>query len=141
MRVVLDTSVLVAAIRSPTCASKALLDAALSGEVEILTSTALALEYEAVLTRSEHLNVSELSHEEIDWLLDAICRTATEVVIQWKWMPQLGDPDDEMVLEAAINGYSNALVTFNRADFAGARKRFGLKVLSPSEALEGVKML
>jgi len=118
----------------------ALLDAALGGRVEILISTALVLEYEAVLTRAEHLRVSELTREEVNGLLDAICRTATQVTIQWQWRPQLHDPDDEMVLEIAINGYADAIVTFNRADFIRATKEFNLKVLSPREALERVKV-
>jgi predicted nucleic acid-binding protein len=118
----------------------ALLDAVLSGQVEMLISTALVLEYEAVLTRVEHLRVSELSRGEVNRLLDAICRTATEVTIQWQWRPQLHDPDDEMVLETAINGHAQAIVTFNRADFTGAAKQFGLIVLSPGEALGKVGM-
>jgi putative PIN family toxin of toxin-antitoxin system len=135
VRAVLDTSVLVAAIRSPSGASKALLDAALAGHFKILISTALVLEYEAVLTRAEHLRVSEFSLQEVEGLLDAICRNATETSIRWRWRPQLQDPDDELVLETAINGNADWIVTFNRADFIRAEKQFGLKVLSPSEAL------
>lgn len=114
----------------------ALLNAALCGRVEILISTALVLEYEAVLTRAVHLRASELTLEDVEKLLDAICRMATEVTIHWQWRPQLLDPDDEMVLETAINGYADAIVTFNRADFIRAAKEFNLKVLSPREALE-----
>jgi predicted nucleic acid-binding protein len=94
--------------------------------------------FEAVLTRPEHLLVSEFSLAEVERLLDAICREATEVPILWKWRPQLHDPDDEMVLETAINGRADAIVTFNRADFVHAVGRFGLKALSPSEALKKV---
>jgi len=137
---VIDTSVLVAAIRSPNGASKALIDAALSGRVEMLISTALILEYEAVLTRVEHLSVSELSHGDVVRLIDAICRTAIRVKTHWQWRPQLHDPDDEMVLETAINGSANAIVTFNRSDFLRATRVFDLKVLSPREAIEKVKM-
>ncbi len=136
----MDTSVLIAAIRSPTGASMALLDAALKGRIEILVSVALVLEYEAVMCRAEHLRVSELSLAEVESLLDSICRIATEVMIQWYWRPQLDDPDDEMVLEIAINGKAEAIVTFNRADFARAAKRFGLLVLSPREALERMEI-
>ena len=117
----------------------ALLNEALSGRIEILISTALVLEYEAVLTRAEHLRASELTFEEVESLLDAICRMATEVTIHWQWRPQLLDPDDEMVLETAINGYADAIVTFNRADFIHATSPFDLKVFSPREALEKVK--
>ena len=132
----LDTSVLVAAVRSPLGASKAIVDAALGGSVEILISTALVLEYEAVLTRQEHLRVSEFSLQEVEEMLDAICLEATPVSIRWHWRPQLHDPDDEMVLETAINGHADAIVTFNRSDFVNAAERFGLVVLSPAEALE-----
>jgi len=118
----------------------ALLDTALSGRVEVLISTALVLEYEAVLTRAEHLRVSELTREEVNGLLDAICRKATQVTIQWQWRPQLHNPDDEMVLEIAINGYADAIVTFNQADFIHATRQFDLKVFSPREALEKVKI-
>ena len=140
MRLVLDTSVLVAAIRSPTGASKALLQAALDRRVDILLSTALLLEYEAVMTREEHLEVAEMSTDEISSLLDALCDAAIKVKPSWKWRPQLNDPDDEMVLEAAANGKADALVTFNRSDFVFAASRFGIKVLSPSQALELVVM-
>lgn len=135
MRIVLDTSVLVAALRSPTGASKALLDAALSGKLEMLISTALVLEYEAVLTRPEHLRVSGFSLVEVGKLLDSICERGTEVSIRRSWRPQLRDPDDEMVLEAAVNGGAEAIVTFNRADFVFAAKRFDVRVFAPAEAL------
>lgn len=131
---------LVAAIRSPAGASMALLDLALSGKFEALVSTALVLEYEAVLTRDEHLRVSELMVTDVERTLDAICRTAIEVKIRWHWRPQLHDQNDEMVLEAAINGHAEAIITFNRADFEGGAKRFGIAVISPSEALERVEL-
>lgn len=136
----LDTSVLVAALRSPTGASRALLEAALRGETEILISTALVLEYEAVITRPEHLLVAENTLVELQDLLDAVCEAGTEVAVHWHWRPQLHDPDDEMVLETAINGYADAIVTFNQADFILGAKRFGLNLLTPSEALERVVM-
>jgi len=136
--VVLDTSVLVAAIRSPTGASMALVERALLGDLEIVVSTALVLEYESVLTRNEHLRVAQLSIEEVDEVLDSICRTARQVAIRWHWRPQLRDPDDEMVLEAALNGSADAIVTFNRARFLSAARRFSLQVFFPSEALERI---
>jgi predicted nucleic acid-binding protein len=113
----------------------AIVDLALNGTLEILVSTALVLEYEAVLTRSEHLSISEMSLGEVEKMLDAICEAATEVKVRWNWRPQLNDEDDEMVLEAALNGRAEAIVTFNRTHFAHAARRFGLAVLSPAEAL------
>jgi putative PIN family toxin of toxin-antitoxin system len=136
--VVLDTSVLVAAIRSPLGASRALLDAALRGKIEILISTALVLEYEAVFTRPEHLLVASHTIEEVQVILDAICKSGIRVHAYWRWRPQLQDPDDEMVLETAITGCANAIVTSNRIDFIQSGGHFGLMILSPREALERV---
>jgi putative PIN family toxin of toxin-antitoxin system len=116
----------------------ALLDAALNGKTEALISTALVLEYEAVMTRPEHLLVADYSLVEIQELLDAVCEAGTKVSVHWHWRPQLHDPDDEMVLETAINGYADAIVTFNRSDFILGAKRFGFELLTPSEALERV---
>ena len=113
----------------------ALLEAILKGRIEALIAPGLILEYEAVLTRDEHLIVSEMTIEDVADLLDAICRMATPVRIRWQWRPQLRDANDEMVLETAINGRAHAIVTFNRADFEFAAKQFGILVLSPREAV------
>ena len=81
MRIVLDTSVLVAAIRSSAGASSALLEEVFQGSVKILISNALVLEYEAVLTRPVHLLASGLTAGKIDELLNAVCRIAVLVPI------------------------------------------------------------
>jgi predicted nucleic acid-binding protein len=109
----------------------ALLEAGLHGRVEFVISTALVLEYEAVLMRPEHLRLSELTLAEVENLLDTVCKLGVQVKVNWQWRPQLEDPDDEMVLETALNGSANAIVTFNRVDFIRAAKRFKLAVLSP----------
>ena len=59
--------------------------------------------------------------------------------MHFAWRPQLADPDDEIVLDAAVNGRADALVTHNLADFAQAAPRFGLVVLRPGELLERMK--
>ncbi|MGQ0655844.1 MAG: PIN domain-containing protein [Betaproteobacteria bacterium] len=56
--------------------------------------------------------------------------------LHFRWRPQLADPADEMVLEAAINGHAGALVTHNVADFASAAAQFGLRVLTPGDFLK-----
>jgi putative PIN family toxin of toxin-antitoxin system len=140
VRIVLDTSVLVAAIRSETGASKALLSAAFQFRFQFLISTPLVLEYEAVLTRPEHLRASGLTIGGVGELLDMICATGIEVRMTQSWRPKLPDPDDEMVLGTAINGRADAIVTFNRADFAGILGEFGVEVLSPMEALKRMEI-
>jgi predicted nucleic acid-binding protein len=61
------------------------------------------------------------------------------VEVHFQWRPQSLDPNDEMVLEAAINGRADALVTYNVADFAGPGERFRISVLRPRELLKKVK--
>jgi putative PIN family toxin of toxin-antitoxin system len=136
VEVVLDTSVLVTAIRSESGASRIILEAALNGSLKIIISNALVFEYEAVLTRPKHLLASGLTSAKVGELIDALCAVATLVPIHQQWRPQLSDQDDEFVLEAAINGRAGAIVTFNREDFLPATVRHGIMVLSPGEALE-----
>ena len=136
MRLVLDTNVIVAGLRSPTGASAALIDHALNGSFVLVLSVALALEYEAVCRDSEQRIASGLSEAEVEIIVTALCAVAEPVVTRFLWRPQLHDPADEMVLEAAINGAVDALVTFNRQDFGQVPGRFGIGLLSPQEALK-----
>lgn len=59
--------------------------------------------------------------------------------MHFQWRPQLRDAADEMVLEAAINGQADALVTHNTGDFAEAAARFGLRIVTPGEMLKELK--
>jgi len=138
VKLVLDTSILVAAIRGPGGASATLLDYALAGEGIVLISTPLLLEYEAVMTREEHLRVSGLSREEVGKLLDAFAQVAQHVEFFFTWRPSLNDPDDEMVLETAVNGNADAIVTFNQRDFQAAA-RFGIETITPQIACRRLK--
>lgn len=135
MRVVLDTAAMVAAIRSNLGASNRLLVAGLGRRLTMLVSTPLLLEYEAVMTRSEHLTVSGLTVDEVGAVLDAVVATAEPVRLAFLWRPALRDPDDDMVLETAVNGRADAIVTFNQRDFIPAVERFGIALWSPGEAL------
>jgi putative PIN family toxin of toxin-antitoxin system len=140
VRAVLDTSVLVAAIRGQAGASKALLAAALQSRFHFLISTPLVLEYEAVLTRREHLLAAGLNIEEVQEMLDMVCATGIQVQMAQNWRPKLRDPDDEMVLGTAINGQADTIVTFNRAGFVGFVEELGIQVLSPMAALRRMEV-
>ena len=133
MKVVLDTDVLVAASRGRLGASRAWLQAVLTGEAVALLSVPLVLQYEAELTQPEHLAHSGVTIADIGRLLDALCAVGRPVGISYLWRPVLRDPDDEMVLEAAINGGADRLLTFNERDFRGAN-RFGAIVERPGPA-------
>jgi putative PIN family toxin of toxin-antitoxin system len=139
MRFVLDTNVVVAAMRSPTGASASLLRAARQGTATLLLNVALALEYEAVCCQAEHRLASGLSAHEIGVFLDAVIALAEPVESHYLWRPQLRDSGDEMVLEAAVNGHADALITFNVRHFGTLPNTFGIDVLLPRQAVERVK--
>lgn len=139
MRLVLDTDVLVAAIRSPAGASAALMAALLGGNATMLLSAALAFEYEAVCTRAEHLYAAKATEADVTNLIDAIIDIVEAVEVHYQWRPQLSDAGDEMVLEAAVNGRAAAIVTFNRRHFGLAPARFGIEVISPADALKRIR--
>lgn len=101
----------------------------------MLASAALAIEYEAVCHRVEHRKAAQLSAREIGEFLNAVVDLLEPVDIWFLWRPQLRDPGDELVLEAAVNGRADVIVTFNFRDFAAARDRFGIHILTPREAL------
>ena len=136
MRLVLDTAAMVAAIRSDRGASRRLLEAALrNGRPRLLVSVPLLVEYEAVMTRAEHLRAAGLTPAEVGRLLDAVAAVAEPVRLAFLWRPMLPDAADDMVLETAANGRAEGIVTFNRRDFQEAQSRFGIAVLSPGEAV------
>jgi putative PIN family toxin of toxin-antitoxin system len=134
LRVVLDTNILVAASRSSRGASFALLRLLREGRFSALVSVPLLLEYEATLKRPEHLAVGGRTEATTDAFLDALCLHCEPVNLYYLWRPRARDPADDMVLETALNGQADRLVTFNTADFAAAA-RFGLAVVHPRDLL------
>ena len=139
MRCVLDTNVIVAALRSPAGASAALLRAARRQEMTPVANVALALEYEATCRLAEHRLAAGLSLEQVMSFVDAVIAMAEPVESHYQWRPQLRDPSDELVLEAAVNGQADAIVTFNKRDFGNVPTRFGVALLTPGEAIRRVR--
>jgi predicted nucleic acid-binding protein len=93
------------------------------------------LEYESVLNRPEHLAASGASPEDISAVLDELASVGKRVELTVRLRPMLPDPNDEMVLETAINGRADAIVTFNDRDFRPAAARFRCSVLRPGEVI------
>jgi predicted nucleic acid-binding protein len=105
----------------------------------MLLSVPLAIEYEAVRRRPEHRVDARLSDRQVEIFLDAIIAMAEPVQTHFLWRPQLRDPNDEMVLEAAVNGRADAMVTFNVRDYGTPPSQFGVEVLVPREAIARIK--
>ena len=136
---VLDSSVIISALRSRHGASHRLLDLVAGRDLVPLATPALFLEYEDVLKRPEQREVSGLTLAQVDSALSALAAAIEPVEVHFAWRPQLPDPDDEMVLDAAVNGQADALITHNVSHFAQAATRFSLILLRPGEFLERIR--
>jgi len=132
--IVLDTNVLIAALKSSRGASFRLLSLVEHGLFTLHVSTPLVSEYEAVLKRG----ITSLSAEEIDDVIDFLCSRAVLNKIFYLWRPVLKDPDDDFVLELAVKAHA-AIVTWNVADFKHAA-RFGIAVLNPRDFLASLEV-
>jgi putative PIN family toxin of toxin-antitoxin system len=132
-RVVLDTNVIVSGLRSRRGASFRVLSLVGSGSFEHYMSVALAFEYEDAVKRSG--SGIRLPKSVVEDVLDFLCASAHQQEIHFLWRPTLRDPKDDMVLEVAVHGGCEAIVTYNVEDFRGS-ERFGVKVVRPQEFLK-----
>jgi putative PIN family toxin of toxin-antitoxin system len=139
MRIVLDTASFVTAVRSSDGAAGDVLRGIFREELVPLMDLKLGLEYRDVALRPEHVRASALSKREILELIEAVEAFAEPVEVVVRARPLSPDPNDDMILDLAINGQAEALVTSNTKHFARAGKRFGIPVLSPSELLEKMR--
>jgi putative PIN family toxin of toxin-antitoxin system len=128
--------VLVAGLRSQLGASNQVLIAVAEQRIKPLVTTAVFLEYEAVLLRAEQRLATGLNEAEVAGFLGAMAAAAEAVEISFRWRPQLRDPADELMLEAAVNGQAEAIVTHNVTDFEPASARFGVRILTPAQVLK-----
>lgn len=138
-RLVLDTSVVVSAFRSSRGASFVILGLVAQRRLVPLVSTALFLEYEDVLQRPEQREVHGLDMSTVSKTLKELAALCEAVEPHFSWRPQLSDPGDEMVLEVALNGRADCIVTHNVRDFREAVPKFGIPVLTPGALLERIK--
>ncbi len=129
-----DTNVVIAAFRSASGASNELLRQAAAGTVQLLCSTALFLEYEAVLSRPVVREATGHGLEDVKAIMDAIAAIADPVDVHFRTRPTLRDANDELVLEVASNGDADYIVTHNLRDFAPALE-LGISVATPKEIL------
>ena len=131
-RIVLDTNVLVAALRSRRGASFRLLSLVGSGRFELALPVPLVLEYEDVLLRPDMVLASA---EDVGTALDYLCAVSHHQAVFYLWRPQLPDPNDDLLLELAVAAGCETIVTFNLRDFRGV-ERFGIKALRPQDFLQ-----
>jgi putative PIN family toxin of toxin-antitoxin system len=129
-KIILDTNIILSALKSKNGASNKLLSLAGLGMYDLMLSNTLVIEYEAVLKR--HFPISD-----VEVLLNYLCSICVEVSLFYLWRPELKDPKDDFILELAVAS-SSRIITHNIRDFESAKK-FGIIVQSPSEYLKEKK--
>jgi len=138
-RLVVDTSVIVAGLRSQLGASNRILTLVAERRLVPLVTTALFLEYEDVLNRPEQRLATDMAKEDVVGFLAALASAAEPVDVHFMWRPQLANPADELVLEAAVNGRASAIITHNVRDFLPAARDFEIEVITPSVMLQKMR--
>ncbi len=137
-QVVLDTNILVTALRSKRGASFKLISLIDKGPFKVNLSVSLVFQYEEILRRQRRsLHVTQ---DDIADFLDYLCSVANLHEIYFLWRPYLPDPQDDMILELAVNAGCKYIVTYNKRDFRGA-ETFGIEVVTAKEFLERIGAL
>jgi len=129
-RIVIDTNVVVSALKSRHGAANRLLHLIGTKKIVHSLSVPLVLEYEEVLKRL----LPSMGEQNLNYLLDYLCTTSQDTKIYYLWRPILKDPKDDMVLELAVASNSDFIITYNQKDFVEAKK-FGIKISTPRELL------
>jgi putative PIN family toxin of toxin-antitoxin system len=140
MRVILDTNVLVSALRSDMGASYAIVSQLPSERFQMALTVPLYLQYQDVLTRPEHMTGAS-TRDDILNFLRYLCSIAHRQRVFFLWRPWLQDPQDDMVLEAAVASQSRYIITHNLRDFTGSRieEHFGIVPIRPREFLHRLR--
>jgi putative PIN family toxin of toxin-antitoxin system len=132
---VLDTSVLITALRSGTGAAAEVIRLVLIEQVQCLMDYKLSCEYREVALREEHVSASGRTIERIRQTIDDIESKAVPVLVNLRFRPLSSDPQDDLVLDVGINGQADAIVTNNVKHFEAAARNFGIPVYTPREIL------
>lgn len=131
-RIVIDTNVLVSAVLSPNGAARGALRRCLTGTAQPLIGNALFLEYEDVLAREELFAAAPISPEDRAALLDAVLGVCQWINVSFLWRPNLRDESDNHLIELAVAGNAEWIVTNNEKDFAAGELIFGgFRVVTP----------
>ena len=136
-RVVIDTNVLVAAVLSPDGAAREVLRRCLTGKAQPLIGNALFLEYEDVLSRDDLFAAAPIGREDRAILLDAVLSVCLWINITFLWRPNLPDESDNHLIELAVAGNAELIITSNVRDVAAGELVFdGLRIVTPGAWLK-----
>ena len=135
----MDTDILIASVRSKTGASRSIMQMIERRQLTAVATVPMLIEYEAVLTRPEHLAAGNLTRHGAENIINALAALLLPIEPHFSWRPQLKDPNDEMILEAAVNGQAMFIITFTTRHFAPAVQRFGIEALNPRDFLRRIR--
>jgi len=139
LQIVLGTNVFLAALRSRQGASHRLLqEIGRNPAIQIHLSVPLVLEYEEIAKR--HSRALGLTHQDVDDIIDYLCSVAGLRSIFYLWRPHLPDPEDDMLLELAVEAGCSRIVTFNQRDFRGS-EQFGVRAVTPQVVLREIGVI
>jgi putative PIN family toxin of toxin-antitoxin system len=133
---VLDTSVLVAGLRSNRGASFQILRAIRAGDIRIAVSVALVLEYESVVLRPGL--IPRFTADELRRIVDGLCQLADHQQVFFAWRPFLPDANDDLVLELAVAASATFVITHNISDFRGSES-MGVHAITPARMLDIIR--
>lgn len=137
MYAVLDTSVLVAGLRSNRGASFQTLRAIRAEDIRIAVSVALVLEYESVILRPGL--IPHFTDDELRRIVDGLCEAADHQQVFFAWRPFLPDPDDDLVLELAVAASAAFVISHNISDFRGSES-MGVRAITPATMLDIIRL-
>jgi putative PIN family toxin of toxin-antitoxin system len=129
-QIVIDTNVLISALRSKNGASYRLLELiGISEKFETNISIPVFFEYESISKRIFS------NFESLEIILGYISLNSNKCEIHYLWRPFLNDNKDDCILEAALNSHSDYIITYNKDDFKNINQ-FGIETLTPKEFLQ-----
>jgi putative PIN family toxin of toxin-antitoxin system len=135
-KIIIDTNVLITALLSRNGASYRLLSLVGLSKYDFYISVPLILEYEEQCLQK--LDLFGLNENDVKDIIDYMCSTGISVKVYFLWRPFLKDVDDDMILELAVSGGCDSIVTYNVKDFKNVEKVFGIKVVTPKQFLSEI---
>lgn len=133
MKAVIDTNILVSALKSNKGYSFNLIERMFNQEFTPVVSVPLIFEYEEQLKR--HFVPNIYKEAEIEGFIDSICSIASYQKIYYLWRPLLADYEDDHVLEVALSSGCKYIVTFNEKDFK-LGEQLGITAVKPKDFIQ-----
>ena len=132
--IVIDTNVIISALKSNKGASFKLISLLTENKFKINISVPLILEYEEIIKRE--INSKIINKNDIESFIDYICYIGNPTKIYYLWRPFLKDPKDDMILELAFTSNSDYIITYNLKDFSEVYSNFKIKSIIPKDFLK-----